>query len=138
MDNTKGLQVEGDNATGDAASCSKKVRKSPSLEEKIPTSPLKKIFKKDVHDNPESNNEDGEEEDTRESVMKHVQSLMDNLEKKRETDKQMVEEFRTKMHSMVWRLYIFNIVNQDAKFYKCVFYKSYVKICLYLCCFIVK
>ena len=85
-----------------------------------------------------SPDEDGEEEDTRESVMKHVQSLMDNLEKKRETDKQMVEEFRTKMHSMVWRLYIFNIVNQDAKFYKCVFYKSYVKICLYLCCFIVK
>merc|ERR1712183_1081008 len=98
MDNTKSLQVEGNNATGDAASCSKKVRKSPSLEEKIPTSPLKKIFKKDVTDNPESNNED---EDTRESVMKHVQSLMDNLEKKRETDKQMVEEFRTKMHSMV-------------------------------------
>merc|ERR1719354_1391591 len=90
MDNTKNLQVEEDNATGDAASCSKKVRKSPSLEEKIPSSPLKKIFKKDV-----------DEEDTRDNVMKHVQQLMDNLEKKRDTDKNMLEEFRTKMHGMV-------------------------------------
>merc|ERR1712002_66009 len=101
MDSTKSLQIEGDNATGDAAHCSKKVRKSPSLEEKIPSSPLKKIFKKDVTAKPESNNEDGEEEDTRDNVMKHVQQLMDNLEKKRDTDKNMLEEFRTKMHGMV-------------------------------------
>ena len=38
---------------------------------------------------------------TRTAVMQHVQHLMDNLEKKRDADKQMIEEFRTRMHCMI-------------------------------------
>ena len=38
---------------------------------------------------------------TRAAVMHHVQHLMDNLEKKRDADKQMLEEFRLRMHTMV-------------------------------------